>query len=140
MRIVKLTVVLSTLLIPTISVIGTPPNNPDNSTHTFCRGIACGEIEDYELSLIAQLIFLLRGEPSTLRVTRATIVISQEPDRISLELTNPIKHYCMAYYGNITIHFKASIADINLDKDENCNNCTHIVCWGFFGYIHVEQN
>lgn len=119
---------------------GVTTNNPGNHDYTFCKGFAFGKIKDYKLSPIAQLIYLLRGKPSTVTISRATVVIQQDPDEMSLELINTIKHYCMAYYGDITIHFYASRAAINLDEAENCDNCTHIVCHGFFGHIHVEQN
>lgn len=139
---VKITTIVCAIIMLVIPVIGaSTSNNPDSSknTHTFCKGIVCGEIEDYTLSLIAKLIYLLKGEPSTLRISRATIVIMQEPDKISLRLTNPIKQYCMDYYGNITIQFYASIATIHLDTEEH-NNCSHILCWGIFGLMYVEQN
>lgn len=139
MRMIKITTIVFALIMLTIPVIEATTNNPDSHEHTCCRGMAYGEIEDYKLSLIAKLIYLLRGKPSTLPITRATIVIRHEPDRISLELINPIKHYCMAYYGNITIHFYASIAKINFDPAENYN-CTHSICSGIFGHIYIEEN
>ena len=139
MRIVKIITIACALIMLVIPVVGATTNNPDSSTHNCCRGWAFGEIEDYKLSLIAQLIYLLRGEPSALLVTRATLVIRQEPDMMSLDLIDPIKHCCIPYFGNITIHFYASIAKIKFDPDENCN-CTLSICSGFFGIIQVEQN
>ena len=85
-------------------------------------------------------MILLRGKSSTLLITRGTVVIRNKPDMLSLELTNPIKHYCMAFYGNITIHFYASLETINLDAVNECPNCCYIICSGIFGYIHIEQN
>lgn len=139
MRMVKIITIICSLIMMVIPVIGATTNNPDSSTHTFCRGIAFGEIVDYKLSRISQLLLLLRGETSTLLINRATLVIKQEPDMMSLELIDPIKHCCMAYYGNITIHFYASIVKINFKPDENYN-CTYSIFSGFFGLIQFEQN
>ena len=122
-----------------IPVNGSMPTNQDNMTHTYCSGSAFGEIADYKLSFIEHLIFLLSGKPISLLITRGTIIIKQEPDMISLELIEPGKHCCMEYYGDITIHFYASIAKINFNPDEN-HNCTCSICSGFFGIIQIEQN
>lgn len=124
----------------TIPLIGATTNNPNGHDHTYCIGTAYGEIEEYELSPLAQLIISIMGKPSRLPISRGTLVIRQEPDMLSLELTNPIKHYCMAYYGNITIHFYASIEIINLNAVNECPNCSYIICSGIFGHIHIEQH
>ena len=135
----KITTIVCALSLLAIPVTGAATNNPNSHEHTRCSGIAFGKIVDYKLSLIAQLIFWLRGEPFTLLITRGTIVIRQNPECRALELMDPVKHCCMAYYGNITIHFYASIAKINFNPDENFN-CTHSICSGIFGYIYVEEN
>ncbi len=140
MKIVKITTIVFALIMLATPLIGAATIiNPISSPYNYCKGMAFGEIEDYKLSLIAHLIYVLKEEPSSLLITRATIVIRQNHDRISLELIDPIKHYCMAYYGNITINFFASIATLHLDAIENCN-CTHIICRGIFGHIYVERN
>jgi len=139
MRMVKITTIVCSLIMLVVPIIGATTNNSDSSTYTYCSGKTFGEIEDYRLSPIAQLIFWLRGGPSTILTNRATIVIRQEPDMRSLELIDPIKHCCIAYYGDITIHFYASIAKINFNPDEN-PNFTCPICSGIFGIIHVEQN
>ena len=139
-RIAKITAIISVSIILAIPVIGATTNSPNSYDHSCCIGTAYGEIEDYKLSPIAQLMILLRGKPSTLLITRGTLVIRQEPDMLSLVLTNPIKHYCRDYYGNITIHFYASIETINLDAVNECPNCSYIICSGIFGHIHIEQN
>jgi hypothetical protein len=120
-----------------IPVNGAATNNSNSHEYTRCSGKVFGEIEDYKLSRIAQLIFWLIGEPSVLLITRATIVIRQNPECRALELIDPNKHICMAYYGNITIHFYVSIAKINFNPDENC---TVPICSGIFGHIYVENN
>ncbi len=137
---VKKAAILFILFIIVIPVVGATKGNPNSYNYNFCKGFAYGEIEDYKLSLLAQIIYFLRGKPSILPITRGKIVIRQEPDMISLELINPINNYVKIFYGNITIYFYASLETINLDAVEPCPNCTHIICWGFFGYIHIEQN
>lgn len=139
MKIVKIITLIFVLTILAIPVFGAKTNNPDSFTHTICDGNIFGEIEDYKLSFIAQLISWLRGNPSTLLVTRAKLIIKQEPDMISLELNDRIKRCCIAYYGNITMDFYASIAKINFEPNQNYN-CTPSICSGIFGIIHVEQN
>jgi hypothetical protein len=102
-------------------------------------GTAYGEIEDYKLSPIAQLMLSFFGTPSSLFITRGTLVIRQKPDMLSLVLTNPLKHYCMDFYGNITIQFYASLETLNLDAVNECPNCSYIICSGIFGHVHIEQ-
>ena len=114
MRIVKITTIVCVLSILMIPVIGATTNNPNSYNYNLCKGMAFGEIEDYKLSPIAYFRYLLKGKPSTLLVTRAKIVIKQEPDMISLELIDPIKRCCMEFQGNITIHFWLSMITINL--------------------------
>jgi hypothetical protein len=133
----KITTIVCALSLLVIPVTGVATNNPNSHEYTRCRGIAYGEIVDYKLSLIAQLIIFLRGEPFTLLITRATIVIRQNPECRALELMDPVKHCCMAFNGNITIHFYASIAKINFYPAENC---TVPICSGIFGHIYVEEN
>ena len=132
----KITTIVCALSLLAIPATEAATNNPNSHEHTCCSGKLFGEIVDYKLSLIAQLIFWLRGEPSALLITRATIVIRQNPECRALELMDPVKHCCMAYYGNITIHFYASIAKINFNPDENC---TVPICSGIFGRIYVEE-
>ena len=133
----KIITIVCVLILLAIPVTGATTNNPNSYEYTRCSGIAYGEIVDYKLSLIAQLIFRLRGEPFTLLITRATIVIRQNPKCRALELMDPVEHCCMAYYGNITIRFYASIAKINYYPAENC---TVPICSGIFGHIFVEEN
>lgn len=139
-RIIKLTTMVCAVIILAIPVVGATTNNSNSYDYNFCKGFAYGEIEDYKLSLLAQIIYFLRGKPSTLPITRGKIVIRQEPDMISLELINLINNYVKTFYGNITIYFYASLETINLDAVEPCPNCTHMICWGIFGHIHIEQN
>lgn len=136
MKIVKITAIVCTLILFAIPATGAIKSKPNSYEHNFCSGKVFGEIEDYKLSRIAQLIFWLKGEPSTILITRATIIIRQNPDRRALELIDPIKQICMAYYGNITIHFYASIVKINFNPDENCSVP---ICSGIFGRIYIEE-
>ena len=139
MRFVKITTIFCSLILIIIPVIGATSTDSDSKMHTYCRGKAFGEIVDYRLSYIEQLIFLLIGKPISLLITRGTVVIKQEPDMISLELIDPIKRCCWPYYGNITIYFYASIAKMNFNPDES-HNCTYSICSGFFGIIQLKQN
>lgn len=133
----KIITIIFILILLAIPITGAALYNPNGHEYTRCSGIVYGEIVDYKLSRIAQLIFWLRGEPFTLLITRATIVIRQNTDCRAIELMDPVKHCCIAYYGNITIRFYASIAKINYYPTENC---TVPICSGIFGHIYIEEN
>jgi hypothetical protein len=115
-------------------------NYPENHRYIFCRGFAFGEIKDYTLNPIAKIIYMLKEKPSFLRVIMGKITIQQDPEFLSLELSNPANNNAINYYGNITITFFASYIRMNMNAIGHCQNCTFILCQGFFGYIHVEKN
>jgi hypothetical protein len=138
MKIIKIATLVCFLIILSTPLIGATKIDEHNTNeYTCCKGFAYGEIEDCKLSIISRLIHLLKGETSSLLITRATITIRQNPDIMSLEILDPINHYCMAYYGNISINFHASIAILNFNSYENY---TFPFCTGFFGHIIIEKN